>query len=279
VNFNGDRIDDFREMSWGDIIMAPGLLSDIRDEMDSFFSGFDMYKDRNLSWRRGMLLAGPPGNGKTAICRAVATAAKVPVIYCATTDADLFGMLSQVQVTMVQHAPCILVFEDADSVGGDDIMRSAMLNMMDGMFSCDGVFTIATTNCPEKLTSAISGRPSRFDSFYVIGNPGPDERRKILISKLGKSAKDLPPKDVDKVVLDTGDMSAACLQEIAICALKASMAKKGKLLPAYVHAAVNRVKKHISISRDGLDMMSRGFAGFSMNNDEPRGLQTKYPKN
>lgn len=59
-------------------------------------------------------------------------------------------------------APCLLIFEDLDSMIDDD-NRSYFLNEVDGMDSNDGLLMIATTNHFDRLDPGLSNRPSRFD--------------------------------------------------------------------------------------------------------------------
>lgn len=59
-------------------------------------------------------------------------------------------------------APCLLIFEDLDSMIDDD-NRSYFLNEVDGMDTNDGLLMIATTNHFDKLDPGLSNRPSRFD--------------------------------------------------------------------------------------------------------------------
>lgn len=262
LNFMGEPISEFREMQWGQIFLDGNMLQQIRDEISSFFANKRMYQEHGLDWRRGMLLAGPPGNGKTAICRAIATSAKFPIVYCAINDGDMLGVLNNASVTIGQNAPCIAIFEDADAVGVDDAVRAAMLNMLDGLFTCDGVFTLATTNCPDKLDNAFTSRPSRFDSYYVVDNPKEPERRSILMHRLGKKGVSLPAKEVDALVGRMEGLSAACVQEIAACSLLAAL-KTGKALNAGMLAeSLAKVKAHMKASKDGSDKWGHGSVGF-----------------
>lgn len=59
-------------------------------------------------------------------------------------------------------APCLLIFEDLDSMIDDD-NRSYFLNEVDGMDANDGLLMIATTNHFDRLDPGLSNRPSRFD--------------------------------------------------------------------------------------------------------------------
>lgn len=263
LTYHGERIEDFRKMSWDDIFLADNITSQIRDEMDTFFKSQKDYKEHNLDWKRGILLAGRPGNGKTAICRAIATNSTVPVIYCALDSDDMFRILDRVDRTVRANAPCIVIFEDADTLGSKDHLRSALLNMLDGLFTASGVFTVASTNAPEKLDEAFTGRPSRFDSFYIIGDPAPMERIKILQARLGDKSKRLNQAQLLTLVKDMGGMSAACVQEVAVCALLQSLKAAKPLNLDMLKEAVDKIKKHLRASGEGVAKITRGSIGFA----------------
>ena len=263
LNYRNDRIDDFRKMAWNDIFLGENILDEIRSEIDIFFKSEKDYKEHNLDWKRGILLAGRPGNGKTAICRAIETNAQVPVIYCALDSDDMFRILDSVDRTVRANAPCIVIFEDADTLGSKDHLRSALLNMLDGLFTAAGVFTIASTNAPEKLDEAFTGRPSRFDSFYIIGDPALPERLKILCSRLGDKAKKLPAAPLNSLAKEMGGLSAACVQEIAVCSLLESLKVKKPLSIEMIKNSLEKIKKHMRASQEGVAKLTRGSIGFA----------------
>lgn len=263
LHYSGDRMDEFRKMDWRNIFLSNNLSMEIKGEIDTFFSSEDDYKKYGLDWKRGMMLAGRPGNGKTLICRAVATTAPVPVIYCSLDCEDMFRILEQVNRTIRANAPCITIFEDADTLGSDGAVRSAFLNMLDGLFSSPGVFTIASTNAPDKLDEAFTGRPSRFDSFYIIPDPATPERMEILMNRLGNNGKRLKEKDVKTLVADMSGLSAACVQEVAVCALMNSFKTKKPLEIGMLKAALLKIKKHLRASDEGVEKAVRGSVGFT----------------
>ena len=263
LDHRGLSIRDFRHMNWEDVILPDSMGQRIKDEIEVFFTGKAMYEEHGLDWRRGLLLAGSPGNGKTAICRAVATSAKVPVVYCQCDDGDLYGMIEAAQNTISQNAPCVAIFEDADTLGEHDGPRSALLNMLDGLFTCDGVFVIATTNSPDKLDTAFTGRPSRFDSYYVIPNPEFSEREQIFLRRLGKQAKNIPEKTLKSMLSGMDGLSAACVQEVAVCALLAALKKAKPVTADDLKDALGRIKEHLRASKDGLQKYTKGAIGFA----------------
>jgi transitional endoplasmic reticulum ATPase len=74
-----------------------------------------------------------------------------------------------------QEAPCLLIFEDLDSIVSDGV-RSFFLNQVDGMAKNDGILMVGSTNHLDRLDPGISKRPSRFDRKYFFPNPSFEQR-------------------------------------------------------------------------------------------------------
>lgn len=258
---DGREIDSFRHMQWESIFLPEGMTDRIRSEVENFFAGQKLYERVGLDWKRGIMLVGKPGTGKTSLVRAIASTACVPVVCCALDKPDAFDALKSVSNTIRANAPCVCVFEDADALGGNESLRSAFLNMLDGLTSASGVLTVATTNCPDKLDEALTGRPSRFDSFYVIGEPKEEQRRQILLARLGKSAKPLKEGDLEHIVNLTDGFSAASVQEVAVDALLNLVKGDQPITREALVSAVERLKAHLQIAKDGGEKALHGAMG------------------
>lgn len=261
LGIHGRRNRTFRPMAWDEIFLAGNMLQDIRSEIETFFKSREMYEEYGLYWRRGILLTGKPGDGKTSICRAIATSSPNPVIYITLNTSDAFGLLDEVEATIAENSPCVAIFEDADSIGADTMLRSRFLNMLDGMCSQNGVMTIATTNSPDKLDAAFTGRPSRFDSLYVVEDPTAVEIERIIRKRLG-SKDGVSKADMAVVVKVLGGLSAAAAQEAAVCSLLKGLGRRRKICGADLLETAKKVRKHMIAAKEGLENTRRG-EGFS----------------
>lgn len=150
------------------------------------------YREHSLPWRRGWLLYGQPGTGKTALVRALAEELDLPVyIYDLASLANDEFQLAWRQ--MLSSVPCIALIEDIDAVFDGrktvvgDLTFDCLLNCLDGIERADGLFTIVTTNNPDKLDAALgiadetgkSTRPGRVDKAILMDCPDKDGRLKM----------------------------------------------------------------------------------------------------
>lgn len=193
--------------------------ADARNDFRRWCQLKQWYLDRGIPWRRGHLYYGPPGTGKTALVRALAQEADMPVFAydLSTLSNDEFRYA---WMDMQESAPCIALIEDIDGVfhGRDNVlaaldgMRSSLtfdclLNALGGIQTADGIFVVITTNKPDTLDNAL-GRPGRIDRSFCLPAPGEEARLSIIRRIVGECT-----------VIDlgeTGQMTAAQVTEWAI---------------------------------------------------------------
>ncbi|ALC84984.1 cell-division protein [Bacillus sp. FJAT-22090] len=162
-----------------DVLLAHSIKQDIFRSIDEFFKeDGHFFKEYGLPYKRGILLYGSPGNGKTTLVKSITGSTKAPVVYWQITEFTGSHSIQEVFGIVTRLAPAILVIEDIDSM--PEYTRSVFLNTLDGVQSREGLFIIGTTNYPEKIDPALINRAGRFDRAYEIPSPSDKVREQYL---------------------------------------------------------------------------------------------------
>ena len=171
-------------------------MDEVKKDMESIVKEMRDTKEGKKKIK-GIILEGPPGNGKTLFARALAEESGVNFI--ATKGADFQGAvmgLGAMKVKMLfkkarNKKPCIVFIDEFDSIGekrnyaGSGIDKennrilTTLLNEMDGFSGGNGVLVVAATNSFQSLDPALI-RPGRFDLKYTISNPDHKTRMELL---------------------------------------------------------------------------------------------------
>ena len=152
------------------------------------------HRDRGLPWRRGYLLHGQPGTGKTALARAIAEDLDLPIFVfdLATLKND---ELLKAWNQMLAEVPCMALIEDIDAVfegrtnvavkQGPSLTFDCLLNCLDGVQRADGLMVMISTNHLDKVDPAIGqpggmgSRPGRIDRVVSMSTLDESGRRKL----------------------------------------------------------------------------------------------------
>lgn len=217
-----------QKSSFDDLILDDSVKSAIRTDFQQFLGARDQYSDLGLAWRRGALLIGPPGNGKTHCVRALVKELAVASLYVQSLQHQYYEseqLLQRVFERARELRPCVLIFEDLDALV-DEKNQSFFLNQLDGFEKNDGLVVLATTNHPERIDSAIIDRPSRFDRKYHFDLPQQD-RREVFLSGWQQRLSDQvdwTADSVERLAQLTDGFSFAYLKELVVSSLLAWMA-------------------------------------------------------
>lgn len=189
VQADGDIV-PMEPVRWEDVVLPKDLFDGVRMSVEGFLGGRSVYDRLGIPYKRGILLAGSPGNGKTFLCKAIAWESNLPFIVMPitrdTSEHDLDNVLDRAR----DLAPAIVCFEDIDSLSKAHLSKSYFLNRLDGFEALEGVLILGTTNKPEEIDAALRNRPSRFDSVFRIPNPDEECRARVLRRFFQESAND-----------------------------------------------------------------------------------------
>ncbi len=214
------------------LIRFKGSLGDqIIREIDTFWEKRKRFAEMKFLHRRGYLLHGGAGTGKTSLVRQIVEVVVADggiVLLCENPKFFNKGLAVFRQTEPDRNLVC--VFEDIDAIVkryGDD----ELLSILDGTNMVDRVLNIATTNFPEVLDKRIVARPRRFDRIIKVTSPEESVRLEFLKNKLPKG------EDIDNWMRKTEGLSFASIAEaiISVCCLDNELDKTIKILENIEH--------------------------------------------
>lgn len=165
------------------------LPADVWREVDVFLAAAttrrDLMRQLGLGTNRGMLVAGPPGVGKTHLVRAIAAELHGRFTTILADAGTMRHMIAELYASTDAFGPTLIVLDDIDLVlghrdsNGDNAALADFLATLDGVLEREDVLTIATTNDPQALDPAAQ-RTSRFDMVVTLPLPDEGSRASIL---------------------------------------------------------------------------------------------------
>lgn len=209
------------------------LLADVK----KFFDNEKFYKDNGFTYKRGLLLFGPGGTGKSSLIKYLGTQVDVPTLII-NAKVDLDSVLKELIDVSCPNG-CVIAIEDIDGI--EMYKRSELLNFLDGFSSPKRCYFIATTNHIDKIGYALANRPSRFDIVCEVPAPK-DEARKQLIEFYFKGEE--KKFDMKKVLSETKGFTGAFIKELYILY---------KVNNVDIHTAIKTLKEHLRIAKSARD--------------------------
>ncbi|XP_060720378.1 nuclear valosin-containing protein-like isoform X1 [Tachysurus vachellii] len=262
------------DVTWDDV----GALQDIREELTMAILAPvrfpEQFKALGLSAPAGVLLAGPPGCGKTLLAKAVANESGLNFI--SVKGPELLNMyvgeseraVRQVFQRGQNSAPCVIFFDEIDALcprrsghesGPSVRVVNQLLTEMDGLETRRQVFIMAATNRPDIIDPAVI-RPGRLDKVLYVGLPPADDRHAILLTITKGGTK--PRLDLDVSLREiahdqrcdcfTGADLSALVREASVNALKTHLGSQ-TAAPHAGHTFSSGSVKDIRVSRQNFE--------------------------
>lgn len=191
-----------------------GILEDI----DKFWQQKEKYKEYNYIHKRGILLHGPAGSGKSSLVHLITDNVIEQyngLVFYIANDYELeltAEAFHQILSELEPDRPKIVIVEDVDNFTRGKAIESRLLGLIDGNATMTNTLTIATTNYPEELPDRIKNRPNRFDTIRQIGFPDESVRRYYLTHKIHD--EDAHLVDMDEWVEKTENFTIAHIKEL-----------------------------------------------------------------
>ncbi|KAI9505621.1 Ribosome biogenesis ATPase rix7 [Coemansia spiralis] len=226
-------------VTWDDIGALSGIREELRMAVVEPIRHSEIFAQVGITAPAGVLLWGPPGNGKTLLAKAIASESHTNFISVKGGElmskyvGDSERAVRQVFARARASSPCVIFFDELDALcsrrTGEQNEASArvvntLLTEIDGMEARKKVFIIAATNRPDIIDPAML-RPGRLDKLLYVELPLPAERADILrtLSKKTPLAKDV---DLDEIAFDercsgfSGADLAGLVREASVSALR-----------------------------------------------------------
>lgn len=194
-------------------VFKDDLSERIMNETNKFWATATAFESYKFVHKRGFLLYGPQGSGKTSIVHQVILHVISQGGVCFLAGHPEFLEQGLTKFRFIEPTkPVVCVFEDLDNLV-KIYEESAFLRLLDGESQINHVINIATTNYPEELDKRISARPRRFDTVLRIDMPKTEIRRQFLLKKLNTTSTN---PEIEMWVKESEGLSFASLAELVV---------------------------------------------------------------
>jgi SpoVK/Ycf46/Vps4 family AAA+-type ATPase len=199
------------EISDEKLIDVGGVGAMLLSETKKFFTLRSSFKRAKLPHKRGFILHGLPGCGKTSALRLLEKAFVEETggyVLVWNRNAGNVGVFYKILRAHEPEKPLLIVCEDIDNSLSH--FEVHLLEFLDGQESLDNVVVVATTNNLSVIPDRIKKRPSRIDRLIEVTPPQPEERRLYL------RAFNLSESRITRLVKVSNGMTFAQVKELYI---------------------------------------------------------------
>lgn len=193
-------------------VFSDSISEKLLKEINTFWEKSERYKQNNLVHKRGILLEGFPGTGKSSIisilCKEIISKGGVVFKINGIRNLDTYFEFIRYGFRKIQpETPVVTILEDLDQY---EEVESELLDFLDGKTHLDHHVVIATTNNTELIPDTFL-RPSRIDLKIEVPLPSEQTRREYF------KFKNTPEDEIENLVKQSEDFSLADLKELYVC--------------------------------------------------------------
>lgn len=202
-------------MEAAEVVLPEGVLETIERHVVGIAQHTEALLARGQHLKRGLLLHGPPGTGKTHTVRYLM--GRMPGVTVLVMTGTAMRFIADAAALARRLQPAIVVVEDVDLVAHDRRMSDegspllfTLFDAMDGIGADADVTFVLTTNWVESLEQALADRPGRVDLAVQV--PRPDARCRLALLRL--YGRELDLQGLDDIVARTDGMTASFFKEL-----------------------------------------------------------------
>ncbi|MFS3128291.1 AAA family ATPase [Nocardioides sp. Bht2] len=248
-----------------ELILPATTFEDLRRQVVGVARNRTRLRAAGQHLKRGMLLYGPPGVGKTHSVRYLISEL-VDTTVVELTGETLHGIREACSVARALQ-PAMIVVEDVDLIaeershyGGETPLLFTLLNEMDGLDEDADVVFLLTTNRADLLEPALASRPGRVDQAVHIPLPDRDSRRRLV--ELYRGALDVDLSRIESVLERTNGVTASFLKELLRRAAVVAADREDQSVGTQLQVTADDLDTSLDDLLDTRNQMTRAVLGY-----------------
>jgi transitional endoplasmic reticulum ATPase len=249
--------------TWDSLVLPPEVKAQLQ-QLQALIEDPESARRFGIDPPTGLLLAGPPGTGKTTVAKVLAAQARCS--FYPVSGADVMskwvgeseGNIRRLFERARVNRPSIVFIDEIDAIAGrrgavevHDTHVNQLLAEIDGVAGQRGVFVVGATNRPDQIDPAML-RGGRLSRTIVLGLP--DEAGRLAILRLVTARMPTVAVRLEELARDTDGMAPADIKALCQEAALAAMARGGE--PRVTHEDLTE-----ALTRAGVSRAEAGRAG------------------